>query len=62
LVAREPNGPGGQQIKPGPAAISVVNPGFMVDLVDWGTPNQPHNPDRPRYLANQTDKRDKYDD
>jgi hypothetical protein len=29
-------------------AISVVDPGFVVDLVDWDTPNQPHNPDPPR--------------
>ena len=29
------------------AAISVVDPGFVVDLVDWGTPDQPHNPDPP---------------
>jgi hypothetical protein len=39
--------------------ISVVDPGFMVDPVDWDTPNQPHNPDQPRNLAHQTDKRDK---
>src|ERR1700761_8966710 len=26
----------------------VVDPGFVVDSVDWGTPNQPHSPDRPR--------------
>jgi hypothetical protein len=30
------------------AAINVVDPGFVVDPVDRGTPNQPHNPDRPR--------------
>jgi hypothetical protein len=22
----------------------VVDPGFVVDPVDWDTPNQPHNP------------------
>jgi len=26
----------------------MVDRGFMVDPVDWGTPNQPHNPDQPR--------------
>jgi len=26
----------------------VVDPGFVVDPVDRGTPNQPHNPDQPR--------------
>ena len=29
------------------SAINVVDPGSVVDLVDWGTPNQPHNPDQP---------------
>ena len=28
--------------------ISVVDRGFVVDPVDWGTPNRPHNPDQPR--------------
>jgi hypothetical protein len=27
---------------------TMVDRGFMVDPVDWGTPNQPHNPDQPR--------------
>jgi hypothetical protein len=26
----------------------VVDPGFMVDLGDWDTLNQPHSPDQPR--------------
>jgi hypothetical protein len=30
--------------------INVVDPGFVVDPVDWDTPNQPHNPDQPRYM------------
>ena len=33
---------------PGPTAISVVDRGFVVDPVDWDTPNRPHNPDQPR--------------
>jgi hypothetical protein len=31
--------------------ISVVDSGYVVDPVDSGTPNQPHNPDQPRYFA-----------
>ena len=27
--------------------INVVDPGSVVDPVDWGTPNQPHSPDQP---------------
>jgi len=35
----------------GLAAISVVDPGFMVDSVDRGALNQPHNPDQPQKEA-----------
>jgi len=41
------------RLLPGPGGVStrinVVDPGFMVDPVDWDTPDQPHNPDPPRY-------------
>jgi len=37
----------------------VVDPGFMVDSVDWGTPDQPHNPDQPPDSACQSEKQDK---
>jgi hypothetical protein len=36
----------------------VVDPGFMVDLGDWDTPNQPHSPDQPRKSNKDSDKRD----
>jgi hypothetical protein len=35
----------------------VVDLGFMVDPVDWDTPNQPHNPNQPRYPARQPGKK-----
>jgi hypothetical protein len=41
------------------AVINVVDPGFMVDPVDWDTPNQPHYPDQPRNTAHQPGKKDK---
>ena len=31
----------------------VVDPGYEVDLVDWDTPNQPHNPNQPSNSARQ---------
>jgi hypothetical protein len=30
----------------------VVDSGFVVDRVDWDTPNQPHSPNQPRKSRN----------
>src|ERR1700751_4233231 len=69
-VCRAPTRPGGGAgVVSGPAralrarlscSFIVVDPGYVVDPVDWGTPDQPHNPDPPPKPARKPGKRDKF--